>query len=136
MARVLVVDDEIGIRQIIRLALERINIAVVEASDPDLALTLVATLPPDLLITDFRLPTMDGLELVRRIREQHPRLPVIFISASIQLSQAAKAAQVGTILEKPFKLTQLQLAVQDLLAPGTPSEALDPPPHSPTHRPE
>lgn len=117
MARVLVVDDEFGIRHIIRLALERINISVLEAADAETALAIVSQLKPDVVITDLRLPTtMSGVELTHRIHAISPRLPVIFISASTELQTAADAARVGTFLEKPFKLHKLQAIIQQTLS--------------------
>lgn len=119
LARVLVVDNEAGIRHIVRLALERINISVLEAADPHTALAMVLQSCPDLVIADVLLPGLDGVELTRRVRTIHPRLPVIFISASAQLQRAAVTAQVNLYLEKPFKLQTLQQKVQQILGhPG------------------
>jgi CheY-like chemotaxis protein len=115
MARVLVVDDEVGIRHVVRLALERVDISVLEAADPQAALAVLSQSQPDLVIADVHLPGMDGVKLARRMRMIRPTLPVIFMSASIYPHQAAHTAQVGIYLEKPFKLQKLQNLVQETL---------------------
>lgn len=117
---VLVVDDEFGIRHIIRLALARIGIDVTEASTAETALAYARTTRPDAVITDLRLPTMGGMELTRRLHAIDPTIPIVFISASTRLAAEADAAQVGVFLEKPFKLERLQFLIERLLAPNPP----------------
>ncbi len=116
MALVQCIDDEFGIRHVVRLALERIGLSVAEASSAQIALTQFETTVPDLVLMDLRLPDMPGIQLAQHIREQYPSVPVIFMSASTELSQAAENADVRTYIEKPFKLAQLQRLIQETIA--------------------
>ncbi len=116
MSRVLVVDDECGIRHIVKLALSRIDMAVLESDSAESALAQFELTPPDVVLMDLRLPDMNGVELCRLIRQRHPTLPVVFMSASTELPQAAQQAGATAYLEKPFKLLQLQEVIRRSLA--------------------
>jgi len=116
MHRILVADDEPGIRDIIHLSLSRINIAVDQAESGAHALQLLKTHRPSLVIADLRLPDMDGAELVHKIRLDAPSLPIVLVSASPDLEHMAAHLQVNAFLEKPFRLYQLQSLIQSILA--------------------
>lgn len=116
MARVLVVDDEAGIRQIVRMALTRINVDVIEAKSAEEAFTLVLKCQPDIVLTDIRLPLLDGLELARRLKNLNACLPIVFISAGDDLNTTVTSAEVPHhYLQKPFKIQHLQHLVWTLL---------------------
>lgn len=116
MPHVLCIDDELGIRHVVRLALERVGISVAEAPSAQAAMTQLETTWPDLVLMDLRLPDMPGVELAQHIRAHYPSVPVIFMSASTELSQAAEQANVHAYIEKPFKLAQLQSLIQETIA--------------------
>ena len=116
MPHVLCIDDEFGIRHVVRLALERVGISVAEAPSAEAALEQFNTQLPDLVLMDLRLPDMPGLVLGKQIRDQYPSVPVIFMSASTELSQAAEKAGAHAYIEKPFKLAQLQSLIQETIA--------------------
>lgn len=116
MHHVLVVDDEPGIRDIVRLALARVDVGVAEAASGAAAMTVLETLSPDAVIVDLGLPDMNGLDVIRRIRETEPTVPIVLMSASTQTDLAADAVQVSAILEKPFKLQRLQQVILRALA--------------------
>jgi DNA-binding NtrC family response regulator len=103
--RILVVDDEEGIREVVVDSLERIEgCEVVEEADPLLALDRVQAEPFDLLITDIRMPGMSGVELLRAAREHDPQLPVLLITGYPTVETAVEALRLGAVdyLTKPF----------------------------------
>jgi CheY-like chemotaxis protein len=79
------------------------------------ALAMVARRPPDLLITDYRMPAMDGLTLVRRLRAQQASFPVLLLSSDSALESQALAAGAAGFLLKPFRMLVLYEALDALL---------------------
>jgi CheY-like chemotaxis protein len=106
--RVLVVDDEALIREVVATVLQEEGYQVVAASDRE-ALRMATADPPDLIILDIMMPVMDGPELRRRLLD-HPqtaKVPVVVMTASGDASAwAAKLGAVGA-LQKPFDIMQL-----------------------------
>src|SRR2546422_7952751 len=80
MARIILIDDEDAVRRTVRLALERAGHQVLEASDGEAGLKLLAQSGADLVITDIFMPGQDGIVTVRRIRKESPGVKVIAIS--------------------------------------------------------
>lgn len=121
MARILLVDDEPGIRKALARALRREGHEVLTAPDGRQALAIAQRDHPDLVITDIRMPGMDGLELLRRLRERRARVPAIVISAYATTETAVEAMRLGAcdFLAKPFKLPELRVALERALAAGT-----------------
>ncbi|HEY7812558.1 MAG TPA: response regulator, partial [Nakamurella sp.] len=76
MASVLVVDDDTTVAEVVVGYLARAGHAVVAVADGPAALTAVREAPPDLIVLDLMLPGIDGLEVCRRVRADHPDLPV------------------------------------------------------------
>jgi two-component system cell cycle response regulator DivK len=104
---VLVVDDEPDVREAIRLFLEPLGSRVVVAPDGEAGLAAAMRESPDLVLTDLRMPRLDGWELVRRLRET-PGLaatPVVAISAFVTPQDAGPLERAGFDgwLEKPFE---------------------------------
>ena len=96
MATVLVVDDSSADRIVVgRLLEKRPGCAVEYAADGVEALARVKTAPPDLIVTDLRMPRMDGLELVGAIRTDYPLVPVILITAYGSEMLAVEALRQG-----------------------------------------
>jgi CheY-like chemotaxis protein len=79
---VLIVDDEAMVRDLYRLALERAGYLVLEAGDGAEGLQVVATSPPDIVLLDVRMPKIDGLEMLRRLKaaESTRDIPVVMLS--------------------------------------------------------
>lgn len=104
MARILVVDDEPGLREFISEALEDDGHAVVTAADGEEAAQRLARESFDLLITDLRMPRLDGLALLRRARAEQPELEVILLTAHGTVESAVEAIKLGAFdyLEKPI----------------------------------
>ena len=112
--RVLVVDDEPDMVENCARILKRIGYQCLTATDPQRALALVETERPDLLLTDLKMPGMDGIELLRRSREIDSALPVILITAFASIESAVAAIKDGAFdyLPKNFSVDQLRVAVE------------------------
>jgi two-component system cell cycle sensor histidine kinase/response regulator CckA len=115
---VLVVDDEAPIRHVARAFLERDGYLVTEAGSGLEAIALLASGPlPDLLMTDLNMPELAGDEMVRRIRETSPKLPVLYVTGHVdRLLENRPILRDGeAFLEKPFNAVGLREAVSLLL---------------------
>ena len=112
--RVLVVDDDPGIRYTLREILESSGLAVEEASDGEDALTRFASSPADLVITDLRMPRLDGMELLSRLQTQSPVPRVVVITAHGSERQAVAAMKAGAFdyFRKPFEMEELLATVR------------------------
>lgn len=96
MPTVLVVDDSAVDRRIVRGLLERAGeFEVAESNDGKAALASVEERTPDVVITDIRMPEMDGFELVAELKEEHPSVPVILMTGKGSEEIAARAMQHG-----------------------------------------
>src|SRR5690554_1514060 len=113
--RILVVEDDLNLREAIVDTLKLKNFDVVEAAHGIEGLHAVRTKQLDLVLTDINMPGMDGIELLQHIKQEFPWLPVILMTAYGDVSQAVKAMQLGAndYLMKPFELKELE----DILAP-------------------
>jgi len=116
---VLVADDDKDILQLLRLRLELLGYAVVQAVNGVEALELAREQEPSLAILDVMMPGLDGLEVVRQLRAGNSRIPVILLTARIQESDvsAGIAAGADAYLGKPFDAADLRDKVHELLAP-------------------
>ncbi len=105
MANILVVDDEEGIRSFLTEVLEGEGHEVDEAPDGDSALRTLRARAYDLLITDIRMPGIDGMELLRRVRQERPSVRVVLLTAHGTVASAVEAMKVGAFdyLEKPLE---------------------------------
>ena len=112
--RVLVVDDDQGIRYTLREILEASGLAVDEAADGEAALAQFAAVPADLVITDLRMPKLDGMALLARLQAQSPRPRVVVITAHGSERQAVAAMQAGAFdyFRKPFEIEELLAVVR------------------------
>lgn len=119
-ARILLVDDDDGLRRALRRALEREGYLVVEASNGKHALDRLKETAVDLVITDIIMPESEGIELALILHKTQPRLPVIAISGGgnwtpeFHLSIAKKAGALHAF-EKPFAVEDLLKKVSELL---------------------
>jgi UDP-3-O-[3-hydroxymyristoyl] N-acetylglucosamine deacetylase len=126
---ILVVDDEANIRHTLRGVLADEGYDVVEAQDGRRALELLERRPPKLAIVDIWMPEMDGIELVSKMRQQAPEVPVIVISGHGTIDTAVRVIRMGAFdfLEKPFQLDALLRVVDRALGGGAdePEVAVD-----------
>ena len=124
--RVLVVDDEPDIREMIERVLLRMGLEVVQAANVQDALQKLDSAPFDLCLTDMRLPDGEGLEVVRYITERNMHVPVAVITAHGNMENAVSALKFGAFdyLSKPVALEQLRLLVKAALDLPPPSLAV------------
>ena len=121
--RILVVEDEGTIREVVRRYLEREGYEVREAADGYAALDILAEAEPDLIVMDLMLPGIDGLTLTRQLR-QRSRVPVIMLTARGDTSDRIRGLNSGAddYLPKPFSTRELVSRIQAVLRRGTPAE--------------
>ena len=115
--RILAVDDEPDIRQLLRILLENRGYQVTEASSGEEALRSLRTDPSyDLILMDIMMPGLDGVEACRAIRS-FSTAPVLFLTAKTQLGDKASAYDSGgdDFLPKPFSQTELLMKVESLI---------------------
>lgn len=107
--RILIVDDEPAVREVIASVLADEGYAVQMAPDGRIALDLIASAPPDLLITDLMMPHVDGWAVLAHVREHDPTLPVILMSAvGPPISRITPPVPDHTdFLTKPFAIEEL-----------------------------
>ncbi|MFQ5601169.1 MAG: sigma-54-dependent transcriptional regulator [Candidatus Krumholzibacteriia bacterium] len=112
---VLVVDDEQNIQRSLELILGGIGFDVASAASGEAALILVEKGAPDVAFLDINLPGMDGIEVLRRLRESDPDLPVIMISGHATIERAVEATRLGAFdfVEKPFSRDRIVLLARN-----------------------
>ena len=126
--RVLVVEDDPPIRRFLRASLTNHEYDVVEAPTGSQALKLAPDQPPDLIILDLGLPDMDGLEVIRRLREWSSA-PILIVSARGQEADKVQALDAGAddYLTKPFGMAELLARIRVALRrTSQPAEAAAP----------
>jgi len=117
---VLIVDDSKIMRQIVRRALSQTGCAgwiFTEATNGEEALQLFHSKRPDLILSDWNMPKMDGIGLLRAIREIDSNLPFGFITAQCSIALRKNAANEGAhfLIAKPFSPKDLHLAIHSIL---------------------
>ncbi|MBL0087833.1 MAG: sigma-54-dependent Fis family transcriptional regulator [Ideonella sp.] len=114
---VLVADDEPKMRRVLEIALQKMGHQVAVASNGREAADIVAAGGVDLVITDLRMPEMDGIELLQHLRQFDFDLPVIVITAHGTIETAVQAMKHGAsdYLLRPFDLETLELAIERVL---------------------
>ena len=102
--QVWIVDDDSSIRWVLEKALSGANISVASFEKPEDLLVALDHQQPEVIISDIRMPNIDGLTLLSRVSEQFPNLPVIIMTAHSDLDSAVNAYQGGAFeyLPKPF----------------------------------
>ncbi len=116
--RILVIDDDAGIRESLKMTLEYDGYEVVGAATGQEGLNLVEREAPDLVLLDVKMPGMDGLDVLTRLHSMHDALPVVMISAHGTPSSAVEAIRKGALdfLEKPFESSdRLRVTIQNAL---------------------
>ena len=116
MKKILVADDNTDIRKVIKAALSGKGYKIVEAEDGAAAIKKLQAEKFDLLITDYDMPGVNGVEVMEKALALYPRMPVLLVSANLPPAVAGKAKRSATcILEKPFEVSKFISAVSVLL---------------------
>ncbi len=116
--KILVVDDEESIHLLYREELEEEGYEVHSAMNGEEALKLFDSLQPDLVILDINMPGMDGIEVLRQMKEQKPSIPVILSSAYPEYKQDLASWASDDYIVKSFNLDDLKDSVKKHLAKG------------------
>ncbi|GII97656.1 two-component system OmpR family response regulator [Sediminihabitans luteus] len=116
-ARLVVVDDEPNIRELLSTSLRFAGFEVFAAADGASALTLVADTAPDLVVLDVMLPDMDGFTVTRRMREKGQHTPVLFLTARDDTQDKIAGLTVGgdDYVTKPFSLEEVVARIRAVL---------------------
>lgn len=119
---VLIVDDEVGVRELLTDALSLGGFETLEAKDGMSALTLIRKHKPDLLIIDINMPVMDGFELLERVRSSKNQVPAIMLTARKDRTDVSRGLRLGAddYVTKPFGLEELLLRVRAILRRSQP----------------
>jgi two-component system response regulator PilR (NtrC family) len=117
LARILVVDDERSMRDLLAIALRQAGYEVVQADGGEHAVEVLRTGDFDLVITDLRMRKVDGLGVLRAAREHSPGTVVLVVTAYASTETAVEAMKLGAYdyLTKPFKLDEIRLTVEKAL---------------------
>ena len=120
-----IVDDDASIRWVLEKALGKAGLAVRSFADAESALQALQGEAPDAMITDVRMPGMDGFALLQQVHARHPQLPVIVITAHSDLDSAVTAYQGGAFeyLPKPFDIQEAISLTQRACAAAREREA-------------
>jgi len=117
-ARLLIVEDDPEMRDLLRKVLEKEGYQVSVAADSREATACLSRIPFDLVVTDMLMPDDGGLELLQVIRETRPSLPVIIITAFGDWGSYSRALELGAaaFISKPLKMVELIGAINAALA--------------------
>ncbi|MEO7070618.1 MAG: response regulator transcription factor [Nostocoides sp.] len=117
MTRALVVDDDHTVGDIVEAYLKRAGFEVHRAADGATALHLADRVAPDVVVLDLMLPGVDGLEVCRRLRRDHPGVPVVMLTALGEEADRILGLEVGAddYVTKPFSPRELVLRVQAIV---------------------
>ncbi len=115
--KILIVDDEFNSRTLLAQLFQEDGYSADTAENGKTALEALKSTPVDILITDIRMPVMDGIELFHRVKEIYPHMPVILFTAYGTIEAAVNALKEGVFhyLEKPVNFDLLKHTVQQAL---------------------
>src|SRR4029079_18062122 len=115
--QILVVDDEANLRRVLTAQLSRDGYEVHSAPDGEAGLAVLREHHIDLVITDLRMPKMDGLELLRQALRSDPQLPVVILTAHGTVDNAVEALKPGAFdyITKPFDQAEVRTIVKKAL---------------------
>jgi DNA-binding NtrC family response regulator len=118
MANILIVDDEKNLRRSLSIGLEEMGYKTFEAANGEIALSLIEKEVFDVVLTDLIMENMDGISLLRRIREISPSSEVLLMSAHGTISKAVEAIHEGAydFIVKPFSMNHLEMVLKKLLS--------------------
>jgi two-component system response regulator AtoC len=114
MKRVLIVDDDRPTRRVVQILVERMGLESSAFEDAASALSALETESPALILTDLKMPGIDGIEFMRRLRELDANVPVIVMTAYGTIESAVEAMKLGALdfVAKPFDVDALELLIE------------------------
>ncbi|TSB44956.1 response regulator [Alkalicoccobacillus porphyridii] len=117
LKKLLVVDDQYGIRVLLNEILQKDGYIVFQAANGVQAIKTVEEENPDLILLDMKIPGMDGLEILRRIKSTHPNIKVVMMTAYGELNLINEAIRLGaaTYFSKPFDIDDVRQVIRDHL---------------------
>jgi len=112
-SKILIIDDDDSIRWVLEKAVNREQITAISVANTDNILEVISTHQPDAIISDIRMPGIDGLEMLSALQDTHPDLPVIIMTAHSDLDTAVAAFKSGAFeyLPKPFDIEEALTAI-------------------------
>lgn len=113
-ARVLVVDDDAQLLELLVDTLTSIGYAATPAHGGIKALEQLKATPFDIMVTDVKMPDLDGLQLLKKVRRHYPDMPVLFITGVASTEMIIQAAPDG-FLAKPFRITHIEELIENTL---------------------
>lgn len=117
--RIFIVDDDPDVLRALELQLRPVGAELHRFPDPNAALHAAKTKLPELAVVDFNLPSMNGLELLRRLRELNPKLRAMLITAqdaNDEISKARDERLFDVLLGKPWRMSEIIEKVRELVA--------------------
>ena len=116
--RVLIVDDDRDIGQLLSTLMKKEGLASLLAYDGETALQMLPVRTPDLLLVDVKMPGLDGMEVLKRVKETDPHLPVVLITAYAEIPGSVAAMKAGAFdyLAKPFDHAEVMRVVRAALS--------------------
>jgi two-component system response regulator PilR (NtrC family) len=117
MEKILVVDDEQSLREVLSIMLKRAGYTVTSAADGEEAIEHLSKEIFDLVITDLRMPKVDGMEILKAVKSASPETVVLVITAFATADSAVEAMKHGAYdyLTKPFQVDEVQLIIRNAL---------------------
>ncbi|WP_272047645.1 response regulator [Paenibacillus thiaminolyticus] len=111
--KVLIVDDQNGIRVLLMEVFSSEGYSTYQASNGKIALNIVREESPDIVLLDMKIPGMDGLEILKQIKKMEPQMKVIMMTAYGELDMIKEATDLGAIMHftKPFDIDEMRVAV-------------------------
>ncbi|PLT31674.1 response regulator [Peribacillus deserti] len=113
--RVLIVDDQFGIRILLNEVLQREGYETFQAANGPQALDIVNKYPPDLVLLDMKIPGMDGIEILKRMKQIDQNIRIIIMTAYGELDMIQEARDLGALTHfaKPFDIDDIRKAVRE-----------------------
>jgi len=116
--QILIVDDDVNIRKMIEINLKKDKIYdIISAANGESCLKIIQDIIPDLVLLDIQMPGIDGIETLRRIKQENPKIPVVMMSAHGTIETAVKSMKLGAFdfITKPFSGDRLRLTVKNAI---------------------
>ncbi|MGM1023580.1 MAG: response regulator [Bacillota bacterium] len=115
--KVLIVDDQNGIRILLMEVFGSEGYETFQAANGKIALEIVEKEPPDLVLLDMKIPGMDGLEILKHLKTMNPDIKVIMMTAYGELDMIKEATELGALMHftKPFDIDEMRIAVNKQL---------------------